>query len=278
MTSTLHEIFIRKILHLNQEDLLQFVEDRASFGIFLNDFIDLAEANDEGALVILKRENLHFLNSESFGKGAVILTVEDCLEKLMTGEGQLTEERFQDFFGPLLKTLFQRHPRVRVYSEMKDHLWDNGHTLATMKVEDFWKKISLTPGFLLISTYSVKNIQSNMSGVIFHCINDNASMFISKDTLNKIHDEDFSLSLFTLPKLADSRIRPEVPSILDVLSAEICHEARNPLTIIKTSAEIIKQLHEEGMLSREALEERIKLIEDSVVRINSLLTLFGKTK
>ncbi|MES2525587.1 MAG: histidine kinase dimerization/phospho-acceptor domain-containing protein [Bdellovibrionota bacterium] len=272
MASTIHDIFIRKILHLNPEEFTRYVEDENSHRQLIHEFVSNSRESGAGVIVMTRKENLPSLNDNN-ADGIFFISVEYAADHFITDNGIITKEKFLKFMGKFLAPMIKKFGTVKIYSEMKDYLWEQGHSLATASMEELWRQTSRDTQIFLLSAYHVKNLSDDRKGLVFHCIKDGQSHFLTKDELSLIHDQNFSLPNANNTPASE---RDDTPTIMDVLTAEICHEARNPLTIIKTSSEIIRELYQDGTLTADELEQKLKLIEKSVERIDHILTLFGK--
>jgi hypothetical protein len=148
---------------------VQFYSDEATLALIVAKFVaEGLQANDPG-LVVATPDHLVAIESELRKTGVdvarlkqlgdiVMLDARETLDTFMV-DGLPHSRMFNHVVGSVLSDIGRAHPgrTIRVYGEMVNVLWKDGHTAAAIRLETLWNELANSHDFRLLCGYSMGN-------------------------------------------------------------------------------------------------------------------------
>ncbi|MGV3723760.1 MAG: MEDS domain-containing protein [Actinomycetota bacterium] len=97
----------------------------------------------------------------------MVLDATETLSDLMVN-GAPDAKRFMPFIGGLIDQASAQHPRVRVYGEMVNLLWQQGAMAAALELEELWNELGKSRPFALHCAYALDNFDRATHCCAFH--------------------------------------------------------------------------------------------------------------
>ena len=140
---------------------VQFYEDEAFLFRMVGDY--LADGLDNGQPMIVIATPAHRegfvarLRERGFDhEGIFFADARDTVSKFVV-DGTIDEEKFYEVIGRLIEEKSVAGLRLRVYGEMVDLLWRDGHPDAAIRLEELWNELGERNAFSLLCAYPIGN-------------------------------------------------------------------------------------------------------------------------
>jgi len=159
------------------DHVIQLYTDEAFLTRAISEFIGSGLAQGEGAVVIARPEHAaavtHVLDGRMDIAAAqartqlVILDAQGCLDQFMV-DGRPDANRFFAIAGAVLdRVAAAGYPRMRLFGEMVDLLWD--HNLpATLELEELWNQVLAARRVSLLCAYQIDNFDRHAHRGVLH--------------------------------------------------------------------------------------------------------------
>ena len=111
-----------------------------------------SEAHNEMFALALRSEGIAM-------SGVTFLDARQMLATFAT-DGEIDPEKFMTSVGSVIDSATEKTNRIRVYGEMVDLLWRDGHTDAALQLEGLWNDLAELYPFRLLCAYSMNDFAS----------------------------------------------------------------------------------------------------------------------
>ncbi|MFL5310828.1 MAG: ATP-binding protein [Myxococcales bacterium] len=264
------------------EHTVQFYEDESFLREMVARYLGAGLIDDEPVVVIATDPHRRAFQEALAAKGIDVaracaarrLTFLDAratLDSFMV-DGAPDPHRFASVIGAAIDacTADREHKRVRLYGEMVDVLWREGHPQAAIRLEELWNDLGRARPFSLLCAYVMGNFFKEAHGEPFARICDVHNHVLPAESYSESDDREKRLREISLLQqraraletelkrrneleeaLRYAREQAEAASTAkDEFLAMLGHELRNPLSPILTALELMK-LRGDGRISRE---------------------------
>lgn len=128
-------------------------------------FVEGALSHNEAAIVVATKSHCDeikrllrtrcedFDHAHKFGQ-LTILEAETILPQIQP-KGRVEEQLFEKIILSLVDSVLTAFPRVRIYGELVNLLWEQGYADETVALERFWNRAAATRNFDLLCGYSL---------------------------------------------------------------------------------------------------------------------------
>ena len=159
------------------DHVIQLYTDEAFLTRAISQFIGVGLDQGEGSVVIATPAHLRAVtralgarrNVETVRERAqlVLLDARACLDRFMV-EGRPNPEKFFSVVGSVLdRVTAAGYPRMRLFGEMVDLLWD--HNLkATIELEELWNQVLVARRVALLCAYRIDNFDRHVHRGVLH--------------------------------------------------------------------------------------------------------------
>lgn len=227
----------------------------------------LAEGLDrqEGVLLICSVENRDLVfkavgrifSNEDWDK-IHYLDADEALAHVLI-DGVISGPAFQKHIHSRVRSLIQKHGRVRVYGDIVDELAADGNDNAVLDLEDEWHRALERTTFQLHCGYLMENFRSFKSTALF-------------EKICRLHT-----NVDNPPPLPEPEPEVEIEKsrmvALGELSAMVSHELNNPLTLILFSIANMRDWAQAQTLDSDrqrSIENHIASVERAAQRMVSI--------
>jgi hypothetical protein len=162
-----------------RDHVVQLYTDEAFLTRAVGEFAGAGLAQGEGAVLIATPPHLDAftralgarldVDAACARTQLVVLDAQVCLDRFMRGGRPDAEKFFAVIGGVLDRVGAAGYPRVRLFGEMVDLLW-NLDLPATLRLEELWSQVLAARGLSLLCAYRIDNFDRRAHRDVLHAI------------------------------------------------------------------------------------------------------------
>jgi hypothetical protein len=145
--------------------LFEAVAEYAGTGLRRGEGVVIVATPSHRAAIVQQLEANGLTAADTLERGQFLLLDADKTLARFTPGGMPEWQSFRALIGGVIAKLRLEYPKVRVYGEMVDLLWQRGEREAAIRLEEFWNDLAGLQTFSLLCAYCMDNLdQAAYSG------------------------------------------------------------------------------------------------------------------
>jgi hypothetical protein len=147
------------------DHIAQIYKDPEFLMTAVGHFVATGLQKGEGVVLIMREANWARLQERlraagvdpaaATARGQLIQQGADATLALLMKAGMPDRDAFQEVIGGLLAEARRKYPGVRAFGEMVDILWQRGHRIGALHLEELWNELIRSHGFSLFCAYAM---------------------------------------------------------------------------------------------------------------------------
>ena len=149
----------------NKESLCRIVAEFLGEGLVAHEPAVVIGTPEHCAGIIAELRTRHFdIEGMLQARDLVVLDARETMSAFMV-DGFPDSDLFHATTSEAIERVSRGRPasRIRAYGEMVDLLWQDGHTVAAVRLEMLWNKLAMTHDFSLLCGYSMGSFYKDAS-------------------------------------------------------------------------------------------------------------------
>lgn len=145
--------------------LFEAVAEYAGTGLRRGEGVVIVATPSHRAAIVQELEANGLAAADTLERGQLLFLDADKTLARFTPGGMPEWQSFRALIGGVIAKLRLEYPKVRVYGEMVDLLWQRGEREAAIRLEEFWNDLAGLQTFSLLCAYCMDNLdQAAYSG------------------------------------------------------------------------------------------------------------------